>query len=286
MPSVDVRAWGPTEPDETAVLDRFYLYDRQSGTFAFRAGSLLPDTVAAALNQAQIWIGTRGRPNVFTREYAANHGSEFLSTAWCDMFQTYVGHHSPAPAILPGGDRAYTPWHAGDFGAVGRAHAGTAANVIRYAAPGCVIFFDWGGSNSADAVDHVGMVVRNLGDGRLITCEGNTSDSVALRTRGSDVIAVIGVPAYADGPVPPAKPVSDTWPYGPGVYMRKGWMASAGVKKVQRKLDDLGYLPRLVVDGDFGARTEAAVIWFQRKFKLAVDGVVGPLTWSRMFGTG
>src|SRR5690349_6730155 len=97
MPEVDVHPWGPTEPDEYQALNRFFLFDPPAGTFSFRVGSLAPNTVAAALNQAQRWIGTRGRPNVFTREYAAAHGAEFLSTAWCDMFQTYVAHHAPAP---------------------------------------------------------------------------------------------------------------------------------------------------------------------------------------------
>lgn len=285
MPGVDVHDWPPTEVDEEAVLDRFFQRDPdvRHGVFGFRVGSLVPNTVAASLNEAQKWIGTRGRPNVFTRDYAYRHGNEFLSVAWCDMFQTYVARHAPALSMIPKGDRAYTPWHAADFGEIGRAYAGTSSNIIRYARPGSVIFFDWNGSNSPTAVDHVGYVVKNLDDGRLVTCEGNTSDMVALRTRGPDVIAVIGVPAYATETVTP-KPVGDSWPYGPGVFMRKGWIKSAGVMKVQKFLNSAGRLPRLIADGDFGAKTDAAVRWYQKKHKLAVDGVVGPQTWSRMFG--
>jgi peptidoglycan hydrolase-like protein with peptidoglycan-binding domain len=285
MPLVDVHDWGPTEPDEEAVLGRLFEFEPRGrpGVFAFRVGSLVPNTVAASLNEAQKWIGTRGRPNMFTREYASRHGSEFLASAWCDMFQTYVAHHAPALSMIPKGDRAYTPWHAGDFDAMGQAYAGSAGNIIRFAKPGSVIFFDWNGSNSADAVDHVGIVVHNLGDGRLVTCEGNTSDMVALRTRGSDVIAVVGVPVYATEIVTP-KPVGDAWPYGPGTFMRKGWIHSAGVMKVQRFLDATDYRPRLLIDGNFGSKTEAAVRWYQKKNKIAVDGVVGPQTWSRMFG--
>lgn len=284
MPSVDVNTWPPTEFDEEAVLDRFFLADEATGTFSFRVGSLMPGTVAAALNQAQTWIGTRGRPNIFTREYAARHGSEFLTAPWCDMYQTYVARHAPAMPIIPRGDRAYTPWHAADFDGLNAAYSGSAGNIVKFAKPGAVIFFDWAGENTVAAVDHVGMVVRNLGDGRLITVEGNTSDTCALRVRGPDVIAVIGVPAYVTAAPPPVKPVADPWPYGPGVLMRKGWMASAGVRKVQTELNGQGYKPRLSVDGDFGAKTEAAVKWYQRTHKLAVDGVVGPKTWGRMFG--
>jgi hypothetical protein len=284
MAGVDIYEWGPTEPDEEAVLDRLFQFEPEGrpGVFGFRVGSLVPNTVAASLNQAQRWIGTKGRPNVFTREYASRHGSEFLSVAWCDMFQTYVARHAPALSMIPKGDRAYTPWHAADFGDLGRAYAGTTDNIINHAKPGSVIFFDWNGSNSAPAVDHVGYVVHNLGDGRLVTCEGNTSDMVALRTRGPDVIAIIGVPAYVTETVTP-KPVGNAWPYAPTTLMRKGWIKSAGVTKVQKELNREGYRPVLIVDGDFGTKTENAVKWFQKKSKITVDGVVGPQTWGKLF---
>jgi hypothetical protein len=284
MPSVDVHEWPPTEADEMAVLGRFFEYEPRGrpGVFAFRVGSLAPNSVAAALNRAQQWIGTKGRPNVFTREYASRHGDGFLLAPWCDMYQTYVGRHAPAPAIIPKGDRAYTPWHAADFDDLGRAYAGSAENIRRFAKPGSEIFFDWNGSNSAPAVDHVGMVIHNLGDGRLITVEGNTSDMCALRTRGPDVIAVIGVPAFVTETATP-KPVGNAWPYGAGVYMRKGWIKSAGVKKVQAEINREGYRPLLIADGDFGTKTENGVRWYQKKSKLTVDGVVGPVTWGRLF---
>ena len=51
----------------------------------------------------------------------------------------------------------------------------------------------------------------------------------------------------------------------------------AQVKQLQRALAHLGYKPG-VVDGIFGANTEAAVMRFQTAAKLAADGVVGPLT--------
>jgi peptidoglycan hydrolase-like protein with peptidoglycan-binding domain len=38
----------------------------------------------------------------------------------------------------------------------------------------------------------------------------------------------------------------------------------------------------LAVDGIFGAKTEAAVKAFQKKFKIAVDGIVGPVTWNAL----
>lgn len=52
------------------------------------------------------------------------------------------------------------------------------------------------------------------------------------------------------------------------------------VERMQRALNDSGYTPRLVPDGDFGGLTEAAVIWFQGMMNLVEDGKLGPVTQS------
>lgn len=49
--------------------------------------------------------------------------------------------------------------------------------------------------------------------------------------------------------------------------------------------DDVKTLQKIlgvVVDGDFGAKTEAAVIAFQKKKGLEADGIVGPVTWAAL----
>ncbi len=51
----------------------------------------------------------------------------------------------------------------------------------------------------------------------------------------------------------------------------------AEVRKIQQKLKDYGYL-KGDVDGVFGKETYDAVVWFQRKNGLTVDGVVGQTT--------
>lgn len=49
------------------------------------------------------------------------------------------------------------------------------------------------------------------------------------------------------------------------------------VKKIQTKLG-------LVVDGTFGIKTETAVREWQTRNKLKADGIVGQITWNKMFG--
>lgn len=62
--------------------------------------------------------------------------------------------------------------------------------------------------------------------------------------------------------------------------IKKGSKGSA-VNTLQTKLNSIGNYG-LVVDGDFGAKTENAVKDFQKKNGLTVDGIVGGKTWSKL----
>lgn len=206
MDKVDVH-WGvhnPTEPDEEQVLARLYGAPEADGIFRLAAAAAplaaaaAPSGAQALLAEARKSLGMAGRPNTITREYASRHGDAFLRAPWCDMAVTYWARHSgTAEAVLPAGDRAYTPWHAADFQKLGTWHSGTTARV-NAAKPGDIVFFDWGESNTIGAIDHVGVVERVLGGGRVQTIEGNTGDACKRRVRGSGVIAGYGRPAYKE----------------------------------------------------------------------------------------
>jgi hypothetical protein len=72
-------------------------------------------------------------------------------------------------------------------------------------------------------------------------------------------------------PAPPVSPI----PF-PGMNIHRG--AKGGVvATIQR-------IVGVVADGDFGPNTEQAVRNWQARNGLAADGVVGPITWHRMFG--
>lgn len=63
-------------------------------------------------------------------------------------------------------------------------------------------------------------------------------------------------------------------------------LGSAGpvVKELQSLLNSLPtMLPRLTVDGLFGAKTRSRVVEFQGQRRLSQDGVVGPNTWQALF---
>ncbi|MBG0567310.1 peptidoglycan-binding domain-containing protein [Actinoplanes aureus] len=72
------------------------------------------------------------------------------------------------------------------------------------------------------------------------------------------------------------------------VTVRRGSTGDA-VRAVQEELRgrDQSGDPQLVVDGDFGTETEAGVRAFQEGVRagtpeMAVDGIVGPMTWQAM----
>ncbi|MFB4297991.1 peptidoglycan-binding protein [Actinomadura sp. NTSP31] len=227
-------------------------------------------TAASMLAEARKSLGMSGRPNTITKEYAARHGDEFLNASWCDMAITYWARHSGnAGAVLPAGDRAYTPWHAEDFQKAGRWHAGTTAQVDA-ARPGDIVFFDWGASNAISAIDHVGVVEKALGGGRVQTIEGNTSDACKRKVRGADVIAGYGRPDYS----------GDDWMEAMVNRLPQLGKGDTGehVESVQGLLLARSH-SEVAVNGKFDDTTEAAVKAVQKWGGVTADGVVGPDTW-------
>lgn len=73
-------------------------------------------------------------------------------------------------------------------------------------------------------------------------------------------------------------------PY-PGYLIRRG-SRGEHVRIMQTYLRELSGIysdiPRIAADGVFGSATESAVRAFQRRFSLAVDGIVGPATWNKL----
>lgn len=85
---------------------------------------------------------------------------------------------------------------------------------------------------------------------------------------------------------PAAAPADDS--SYPGSSTKRGSRATARIRQIQEKLVEHGARNSrntgpLVVDGDFGAATDAAVKAFQDAQGLTLDGIVGPQTWAALF---
>jgi hypothetical protein len=69
-----------------------------------------------------------------------------------------------------------------------------------------------------------------------------------------------------------------TWP-----TIRIGTANTRAVKKLQQLLNSAGF--EVEVDGDFGQRTQAAVLNYQASRGISTDGVVGPATWTLLLNS-
>ena len=72
----------------------------------------------------------------------------------------------------------------------------------------------------------------------------------------------------------------------PGTPLRRG-SRGENVRSIQNWLNALAAvypdIPDVNADGVFGPLTENAVLAFQARFGLAADGVVGRVTWNRLY---
>ncbi|MFF5402822.1 peptidoglycan-binding protein [Streptomyces misionensis] len=184
---------------------------------------------------------------------------------WCDMAVSYVAAHSDNLSAT-GGKYALTTAHARAFQKKGRWHYGIGG--IR---PGDIVFFDWSGSRSIGAIDHVGIVEAVHSNRTITTLEGNTSNAFRRRRRGSSCVVGYGRPAYKGGAAP--------MPSGDGI-LRQGAKGKA-VGTLQKNLNTV-QKAGLTVDGEFGPATQKAVRTFQGAHHLPVDGEYGPQSAAMM----
>jgi hypothetical protein len=111
--------------------------------------------------------------------------SDYANANWCDMFVSWIGAQLGVKGM---GADAFTRTHAQWFKDQGRWGQNPT--------PGAVVFFSWSGSKSIDDIDHVGMVMKNNHDGTIQTIEGNTDNSVKIRTRDTSSVVGYGYPEY------------------------------------------------------------------------------------------
>lgn len=144
--------------------------------------------------------------------------------------------------------------------------------------PGDLVIFEFDGDSSPD---HIGMVESVEPDGSVWTYEGNHADRLEHLRRSRSVIAGFCHPPYADAaPVP-----NSIAPIEAGVPAFLGYCSLGSIgeptRRAQQRLADRGWA--IGVDGEFGPATEAIVRTFQGQKGLQADGVVGPVTWNKLW---
>ena len=148
------------------------------------------------------------------------------------------------------------------------------------------IFFKYNLNDASYTADHTGIVVR-VTDKLIETIEGNSGNEVKRKAyqRNDKTIIGYGHPRYDAEPkktvTKEAKTVNIAMP-----VLRKGSSGNA-VKTLQRLLRQLQYVnldgnTLIIVDGNFGSNTEAAVKRYQQKHLDGVDGIVGIKTWNKL----
>ena len=136
-------------------------------------------------------------------------------------------------------------------------------------------------------INHTGIVTY-VGDGSIVTVEGNSSDMVARRSYDmrATQIAGYGRPNWSiakESAAPPAAPPEEeelktadiTLP-----VLRKG---DKGLTVKAAQLILIGRKYRCGIwgaDGDFGPATHAAVVSFQKACGILQDGVIDAETWT------
>jgi LysM repeat protein len=112
--------------------------------------------------------------------------------------------------------------------------------------------------------------------GKIAAHFGLTVDAIVKLNsiKNPDLIRAGEVLKLKSAPKSAVKPTKDGVPY-PGHTIKKG-SKGKDVERIQRAV---GANP----DGVYGTKTEAAVKAYQKRHGLAVDGIVGPKTWSVMF---
>ena len=149
------------------------------------------------------------------------------------------------------------------------------------------IFFKYNLNDTSYTADHTGIVVR-VTDKLVETIEGNSGNEVKRKAyqRNDKSIIGYGHPRYDAEPkkavTKEAKTVQVELP-----ILRKGSTGEA-VKTLQRLLRQLQYVNTdgktlLIVDGNFGSNTEAAVKRYQKnRGARNPDGIVGEWTWNKL----
>jgi len=240
-------------------------------------------TAARLLEAAAAEVGTVEGPKDNQTKYGAFTKANFLP--WCGSFVMWCANQAgvkvPNTVSTIDGAAAFKKQKRWQDAATASPQAGD------------IVYFDFP-NDGADRISHVGIVVKDNGDGTVDTIEGNTAGNpkgdqrnggeVAKKVRAYKTnkkgiaVSIVGYGRPDFGTVIPTKTekaIDTTGKIYPGETIDPG-ESGPHVKTVQ---EALGIKP---ADGIYGPVTKKAVIAHQKANpKLgAADGVIGPKTWT------
>lgn len=253
-------------------------------------------SVKRLIEVAKKELGVVEGPKDNETKYGAFAGSNF--NAWCGSFVVWCFNR--AGVELAGGRATiYTPNGAAAFK---KAKAWTDADKAD-PRPGDVVYFDFP-SDGVDRISHVGIVIKNNGDGTVVTIEGNTAPSggdqrnggmVLEKVRGfkknkkNVLVSIVGFgrPKFVEDGAKAVKPKAEPKSYAdplkyPGNTVDPGEVGEP-VMTLQKALGFKGKM----LDSYYGPVMKKSIIAFQKANAKCVeakevDGKVGPVTWKAL----
>ena len=238
-------------------------------------------TAELLIEVARKEIGTIEGPKDNETKYGAYTKANFLP--WCGSFVNWCGNE--AGVKIP--NTVSTVAGAAAFRKMDRWFDADEA----FPKPGDIAYFDFPG-DGVNRISHVGIVVKDNGDGTVTCIEGNTSSSrkgdqrnggeVCLQVRGYKknskkvMISIVGFgrPRFKDADDEADKPEAPkVVPPFPG-RIKPGDRGPA-VRAMQEAMEMSN------PDGIFGPATKKMVIAYQKDNPgLEANGIVGPKTWE------
>jgi peptidoglycan hydrolase-like protein with peptidoglycan-binding domain len=259
-------------------------------------------SLEAIIEVAKKEVGTIEGPKDNETKYGKWTGANFLP--WCQSFVSWC-------AFTAGLDPKTYPKSAATIAASDWFKKNNRWADARNDEPtaGDWIYFDFP-DDGVNRISHVGLCIKNNGDGTIQVIEGNTSGTAKGDQRNGGMCvektrayvknnkpklinAVVGWgrPVYADeenlpllskvgssdAPVKTSKPTTAVPAAKKEFKPFKVGAKGSSVKKVQEALG-------LTADGEFGPGTDKAVKAFQKKSGLTVTGIVDATTYKKILG--
>ena len=211
--------------------------------------------------------GSYGSPNKFSRWFG--FGNQVV--AWCAIYVYYILCATGGKSLMAGcSNKAYCPsvWN----WAKNKGYTRTSPK------KGDLVLYDW----EKDGVcDHIGFVIKDLGNGYIQTIEGNTSNTsngnggcIQIRTRSKSLVK-----GYVRLPYAKVKKVKKSYIGAmPKKVVGLKYGTKSDIKKWQKCLCWIG--TNVDIDGIFGLDSETKTRIAQRTLGVNIDGIAGKATFK------